>query len=148
MAELLSLVTPHFVVGMLAFIATWFAAFLFCGLNVKDDNVMWPLRALCYLMPIRYGVKSIAYAEFAGTVFEGAVECTYSIDHMCYPGGFYCPEVGPCFGITGEQILESLHTNLDLYSSNDEIVESILFLVLYCSVMKALYVVIFLWICR
>jgi len=100
-------------------------------------------------MPIRYGLKSIAYAEFAGTVFEGAVECTFLIDEMCYPGGFHCSEDGPCFGITGEQILESLHTNLDLYSSNDETVESILFLVLYCSVMKALYVVIFLWIvCR
>merc|ERR1719419_2090677 len=101
MAELFSLVTPHFVVGMLVFIGTWFAAFLFCGLNVKDENVMWPLKALCYLMPIRYGTRSIAYEELAGTVFTGAEECTYPTDNMCREEGFYCPEGGPCFGITG-----------------------------------------------
>jgi len=146
MAELFSLVTPHFVVGMLAFIGTWFAAFLFCGLNVNDEKVMWPLKALCYLLPIRYGTRSIAYEELAGTVFTGAEECTYPTDYMCRPEGFYCPEGGTCFGITGEQVLDSLHENLVIYSSNDETSESILFLFLFCLVIKALYVMIFLWV--
>jgi len=146
MAELFSLITPNFVVGMLTFIATWFAAFLFCGLNVKDAHVMWPLRALCYLLPLRYGTRSIAYEELEGLIFNGAEECIYPTDQWCNPEGFYCPNGAPCWGITGEQILDRLHVNLDLYSSKDETGESVLFLFLYCLVMKGLYSLIFLWV--
>merc|ERR1719193_17167 len=85
-AEFCALWSQNFAVSMLLFIGIWFASFLFCGLVVRDENVMWPLRLLCQILPLRYGAKSIAYEEFIDREFSGAQSCNPEIDMRCIYG--------------------------------------------------------------
>merc|ERR1719334_2647089 len=74
-AELLAILFPNFALGMLTFMGLWFAEFLFAGLLVRDEDVMWPLRALTYILPMRYGVQAMVYTEYINTAFSGAETC-------------------------------------------------------------------------
>ena len=37
--------------GIMNFMQFWFSTFLFMGLMVPEENVIWPFRALCSLSP-------------------------------------------------------------------------------------------------
>ena len=98
-------VMPSPILGMLAYISCWFVAFLFSGMIIGDDAVFWPLRALCYIFPQRYGLRSMIYLVFIDTE-------EYSGTEPCAPTtclrGFWCPEdpVGiSCWGSKGEDIV-------------------------------------------
>jgi len=140
-AELLALFSPHFAVGMLCFMCVWFIAFLFSGLLVRDDDVMWPLRAIVYIFPMRYGLQSMVYHEFMGTNYEDAFKCVYGEDPYCHPRNFYCPpEKKVCFGSSGEQVLESLTYLFPLISANDTTMFTIFSICAFCVGLKLLYI--------
>jgi hypothetical protein len=147
-AELLAIIFPNFAVGMLTFMGLWFVEFLFAGLLVKDEDVMWPLRALCYILPMRYGVQAIVYTEFIYTSFDGARICEInnSTNSTCQ-FGFTCDRdpIYPCYGVTGERVLESVHYTFPLISAEDRIVNSILYLLVYSLVLKVIYVLRIYW---
>jgi len=148
LAEFCALCSQHFAVSMLLFIGIWFASFLFCGLVVKDLNVMWPLRLLCHILPLRYGQKSIAYEEFIGREFSGAEYCDPVSDLQCLRGGYKCSDA-TCFGITGKEVLDGLHVIIDLYSSEDDTtVTCICILLIFCAVLKLIYILRVLWIVK
>jgi hypothetical protein len=42
----------NFLLGMGAFLQCWFAAFLFNGFMIKADDIIWPLRAFVYMLPL------------------------------------------------------------------------------------------------
>jgi len=142
-AELLAVTTTHFSVGMLAFMGVWFANFLFGGMLVKDDDVLWPLRLTCYILPMRYGTQSIAYEEFIDSTWAGAISCN-STETTCSDRGFIC-DSRPCYGQTGTQVLDSLHIGFNLISSENRTVQSIMYMLIYCLVMKVLYIMRIMW---
>jgi len=147
LAEFFSLFSQNFAVSMLYFIATWFASFLFCGLVVKDENVMWPLRLLCHILPMRYGQRAIGYEELIDIEFSGAQYCNITNDLLCPPMGFKCTGE-TCFGITGKEVLDSVHVLVDLYSSEDKTTISISILLVTCIILKSLYVLRVLWLVK
>jgi len=147
MAEFCALCSQNFAVSMLLFIGIWFASFLFCGLVVRDENVMWPLRLLCQILPLRYGAKSIAYEEFIDREFSGAQSCNPEIDMQCIYG-YKCSGTA-CFGITGRQVLDGLHLMIDLYSSEEDTTrESAFILLTFCASVKLMYILRVLWIVK
>jgi len=146
-AEFFSLLFPNFALSLLTFIGTWFASFLFCGLHLKDFNVMWPIRVFCHILPIRYGARTIAYEEFIGTEYNGAEYCDPESDLHCWEGGYRCDE-GTCFGKSGKQILSTLNVYIDLYDSEDRTAVSICILLTSCVFLKLLYVLRVLWVVK
>jgi len=147
MAEFCALCSQNFAVSMLLFIGLWFASFLFCGLVVRDVHVMWPLRLLCEILPLRYGQKSIAYEEFIDRQFSGAQYCDPVNDMHCL-NGIKCNGAA-CFGITGKQVLDNLNHILDLYSADEGTTrESIYILLIFCVVVKLMYILRVLWIVK
>jgi len=102
LAQLLALLM-HPAMATMGVTCFWLVAFLFGGALILLEDVPWPFRVFAYIAPYRYMAKSATYAEFTRITFEGAERQP--------DGSFKCPEViGPvgCFGITGEEVLDSL----------------------------------------
>jgi len=137
-AELLSVSTSHFAMGVQAFLGFWFSSFLFCGLLVRDEDVIWPLRVLCYILPLRYCLKSMVYEEFIDTTFEGAERCNPTLDLGCRAEGYMC-KTRACFGETGAEVLDSMHVHFSLFNSEDETEMCVWWLVIFCVTIKLLY---------
>lgn len=80
----------------------WLVSFLFGGALIRQEDVPWPFRAFAYVAPYRYLAKSATHAEFTRITFEGAQRMP--------DGSFVCTDVraNSCFGITGEEALDSL----------------------------------------
>ena len=136
------------------FMNNWFSAFLFAGIMIKGEDVIWPFRLLCYILPLRWGVQGMLYIEYKGATFEGADTavcpaalaanpppgCTY------HPGlmpadGFKCPgstQAG-CYGYTGAQVLESIHNRYEIATSEDIVVRNFGYLLAIALVFKLQY---------
>jgi len=139
LAELLSVVTPHFSVGMLAFMGVWFAQFLFGGMLTKDEDVIWPLRILCFILPLRYGTQAMAYEEYIDSTWKGAMSCNVTRDAWCYEGGYKCDTL-ECYGGTGKQVLDSLNIALKSISSRNQTMQCIIYMLIFAIAVKVLYI--------
>jgi len=138
-AELVAASTPHFTIGMQAFLGYWFSSFLFCGLMVRSEDVIWPLRAMCYVLPFRYGVSSMVHEEFIDSKFEGVERCNPSVDLGCRAEGYKC-KTRACYGETGAEVLDTLHVHFSGFSSEDETEVCIMWLLIFCVTIKVLYI--------
>merc|ERR1712039_361415 len=101
-AQLYAIQFRHPLLGMFQVVQFWFSSFLFGGFLIPEEDVPWPFRIFTYFSPIKYGTRTLLNLEFKGTEWTGAVSTNVG-------RGFYCPgnEVA-CYGVTGEQVLESL----------------------------------------
>uniref|UniRef100_A0A7S0ZUN7 ABC transporter domain-containing protein n=1 Tax=Noctiluca scintillans TaxID=2966 RepID=A0A7S0ZUN7_NOCSC len=104
----------HPVLGLLAYQNFWFLTFVFNGLFVVRDEIIWPLRVLYYMSPLMWGTHSFIWSIFKDSpVYEDALVCnpgdTTSAGGVCNDQGFYCPDFSDlqCFGRTGLQQLDS-----------------------------------------
>ena len=41
-------------------------SFLFCGMFIDPEVVLWPFRALCYALPLRWSLEAFMCAVFHG----------------------------------------------------------------------------------
>lgn len=121
---------------MMGFMNMWFVAFLFNGIALPIDAVIWPFRIFCSVMPYRWSQAAMTYTIFHFSPdYQGAAACNVTtmlpatstrqsmsawvpvacdsttLDADGY--GFYCPgrEGAACYGRTGSQLLNSIgHT--------------------------------------
>jgi len=147
LAELLAVITPHFSVGMLAFMGVWFAQFLFGGLLTKDEDVMWPMRIICYILPLRYGTKAMVYEEYIDSIYQGVLPCNATSDPWCYPGGYKCDTLA-CYGETGKEVLDSMNINFRLISSTNQTTQCITYMLIFAISIKVLYIMRIMWILK
>jgi len=140
-AQFFSVLFQNPLLGMLNFMQFWFAAFLFSGLMVPEEDVIWPLRALNKVSPLKYCARSMAYLEFHGTEWQGA-----ELD-ASEPRGFTCPGF-ECFGRTGAQVLDSLGVNFKSISSENTLTEDVAVMVAVALFFKCLFAAAAFWNCR
>lgn len=127
----------------------FFAAFLFCGMFVPFDDVWWGLRWLCYFLPLGWGLGSFVHANFDGAEWtDDALLCDESdvmpTGKFCttYPGqsqGFYCEDPGPCYGVTSDQIMESLGVTFPLYEDEGHYLRNALLILAFGVFMRVNY---------
>jgi len=112
MAQFFSVVVSNPLVGMLGFMQCWFASFLFAGIMVPEDDVVWPLKIMVWIFPYRWALSGMAYIDYKDTTWSGAI-----LD-ATDPRGFSCPENEamlpplPCYGYTGTQVLTTMGNSL------------------------------------
>jgi len=155
-AEFFSLVRNP-LAGMLYFLFFFIFAFLFCGMFVAFEDVIIVLRWICYITPLGYAMRSMLFAIMdKSDPYTGATNCVPGtpIDHpdfivdgtatACPARGFYCPEDPlfiSCFGVTGNQILDSIGVNFPVISGTDvRIGEDVLKVVAIGAVFRMLFV--------
>jgi len=101
------------------FLETWTLFFLFNGITIPVDSVIWPFRIFTYISPYRWAQPAIDYLAFIYTApYADAAPCDASATSASAIGcqstaldddglGFYCPHLPPagCLGRTGKQLL-------------------------------------------
>merc|ERR1712176_1307693 len=102
LAQLLAVVSPHPALATMGVTTFWLINFLFGGAIVREDDVPWPARIFSYIAPYGYASRSMIHSELVHHTFEGAVRN--------FDGSFSCPNTSQtgCYGITGEEVLDSL----------------------------------------
>lgn len=135
LAQLLAVVAPHPVLATLGVLAIWLTDFLFAGAMVRRDDVPWPFRIYAYMSPIGYASRSIVRSDFIHHTFTGAVRNT--------DGSYSCTDVlqSGCFGITGEEVLESMSQVMYHVSSEDTFWQDLRVLLICAALFKVLFTV-------
>lgn len=118
-AQYLSVAFNNAIMGMMQFMNIWFTSFLFCGLFLAIDDIVWPFRVFSYILPYKYLIQILTYQEFEGTTFRGAELCDSS-DPDCLSGGYKCDAgVDKCYGYTGSQVLQTIHGTFSTVTAKD-----------------------------
>jgi len=139
-AQQLSVQFNNPLLGTLGFLQNWFAAFLFGGIMIPTDDVIWPFRILTYISPIRWGLTSLTKIEYSGTTFSGAELVASPI---AGESPYYCPDLPnfACLGHTGDQVLASLGQNYKVISDEDQLVKDSFILLAIAVGFKLLFMV-------
>merc|ERR1712070_1035621 len=82
-ARFLSVAFDNPLMGMLNYLQIWFTSFLFAGVMIPEDMVIWPLRIFCYILPLKWGIASIAYLDANEEKYRSAHPCPYPTDPAC-----------------------------------------------------------------
>jgi hypothetical protein len=151
MAQTFAVANDNPILGMMNFMQFWFGAFLFCGLFIAINFIVWPFKLFAYIMPYRYAIRSITYNEFIDRKFSGASLCDPNTDTNCIsmPGrrgpeeGWTCGNSNAeCFGKEGWQVLYTLSNNFNIMRTKDSTWSDIGIIVLIAIVLKLFYVMI------
>jgi len=126
----------HVLLNMMDFANFWFASFLFCGMVLPQEDVIWPLRLLTYILPFKYWLRCCLWLIMVPQKFEGA---EYDASATM---GFVCgPDVSPaaCFGPTGCEALDTAHRLFDAMSCTDTRAQDTMYLLIMIGVCKFLF---------
>ena len=154
MAQMLS-VSPRVLFGLFNYLNLFFASFLFCGMFVDPDDVIWPLRLFCYFLPLRWSLQSYIFSIYHGQRdYDGAFFCTpgklmpndYGPPIICGQQGFYCsspsdPTGAVCYGRTGDQILNSLSLQFTIFGDEGHYARNLGIVIAFGTLCRLLYVV-------
>jgi len=154
LAQLLVVAFPNPILGMLAFLMYWTISIVFCGLVFRGGDVIWPFRALYYVMPLRWLFNGLGYDLYTPSTYGGAFECVPGDDvttdqgtATCAATGFYCTDASQslgCYGRTGSQVLDTLHFAYESLDSADDRVMNVLIMLGMALVLKVAFVLV-LW---
>lgn len=123
--------------GMLSYVNFWFVSFLFAGFFAREKDVVWPLKAFVYVLPMRWAFSSIVRSEFIDSTWEQA----RLVDT---PLGYECDEnVELCFGRTGTQVLTALSRTFPLFEPADNYVRDVGYIIAIACVFKLSYFAVF-----
>lgn len=134
-AQFCAVMFENSLVGMLVYMNNWFSAFLFAGIMVPEEDVVWPFRVLCYTYPLRWAMTSFAQVDFRDTTFKGAVEDA--------DGVYSCPDLGPlytCYGYHGTDVLDTIGTTYRSISSENNTVRNVIIIIAIAVAFKLQYV--------
>ena len=135
-ARLFSVAFDNSLLGMLSYLNCWFTSFLFAGIVIPEDHVIWPFRVFFFIFPLKWGIPGIAFLDAIDANYNGAYLCEDVSRTDCLfhynshnepimpgwtctttPNGLY-NKLG-CYGMTGQQVLESLKINFGAISSSN-----------------------------
>ena len=147
-------VSPRVIFGLFNYLNLYFAAFLFCGMFVDPEDVVWPLRLFCYFLPLRWSLQSYIYSIYHGQLdYDGATDCTagelmpneYGSDIICGEQGFYCsspsdPTGAVCYGRTGDQILKSLSLQFTIFGDEGHYARNLGLIIAFGAFCRLVYV--------
>ena len=127
-AQMLSVAFDNPLMGMLNFMQVWFSAFLFSGLFIKIDDIVWPFRVFSYILPFRYAFEAMTYQEFIAKPFKGASLCDPGTPNCISESGEQAPGDGwicsstsgdsVCYGHDGWQVLDTVGSSFNVISSD------------------------------
>jgi len=85
-AQVFSVLFTNPLIGMMSFVMYWFGAFVFAGMFVPVEDIVWPFRIFAYTMPLKYALRSTIYLDFHGSTFNcGASGNLMSDNDICTP---------------------------------------------------------------
>jgi hypothetical protein len=157
-AQALAIQFANPIMGMMQFMNWWFASFLFGGIMIHKDDIVWPLKIFCWITPHTYALRTLVNLEFGGDgqTYAGAVACVPgSAGCKAHAGdaeGWRCPSpsIPPmlCYGETGDQVLDSLGANFQTIERSSTFWEDLAIVLGLGLVFKLLFVATMIRQCR
>jgi ABC-type multidrug transport system ATPase subunit len=146
-------VSPRVLYGLFNYLQLYFAAFLFCGMFVDPEDVVWPLRLFCYFLPLRWALQSYMFSVYHGAPdYDGAQDCTpgelmdnpHGSPIICGQQAFFCsspsdPTGAVCYGRTGDQILNSLSLQFTIFGDEGHYARNLGLIVAFGVLCRLLY---------
>jgi ABC-type multidrug transport system permease subunit len=134
LAQLLAVVSPHPALATMGVTSFWLVAFLFGGALIRKEDVPWPFRIFAFISPYFYTLKAASHSEFIHNTFTGAERNS--------DGSYTCPNElrVSCFGITGEEVLNSMSQIVYNISPENEFWNDLAIVVAMAIVFKLLFV--------
>jgi len=126
-AECLSVWFTEPITGMIFYLFYWILTFVFGGVFIPGEDVIWPLRALYYVMPFQYYYRSVIYELFMNTLF---CPCTNPFKSAVCANSFESSDV-----------LLSLGQIFPIFSPEDTVKRDALVLISIATAFKLFYVV-------
>eukprot|EP00241_Pyramimonas_parkeae_P001192 CAMPEP_0114274988 /NCGR_PEP_ID=MMETSP0058-20121206/30082_1 /TAXON_ID=36894 /ORGANISM="Pyramimonas parkeae, CCMP726" /LENGTH=584 /DNA_ID=CAMNT_0001394863 /DNA_START=770 /DNA_END=2522 /DNA_ORIENTATION=- len=122
-------------IGAMMFMQAFFCGFLFAGVMVPEQDVVWPLRAMVYISPFRHSLATLLFINLQDKEYAGAV-----LDDS--PAGYNCPGIGDdwCYGRTGKQVLATLGRTYKTFGPENTVITDILTLIAIGSLFKLIKV--------
>ena len=140
---------PNVIFGLFAFLNIYFVAFLFCGMFVDPEDVVWPIRVFCYFLPLGWSLQSYMYGLYHDLPkHSGTMPCVpgtaLATGGVCTSQGFYCyseddPTGAVCYGESGDQILNSLSVQFTIFGDEGYYARNILFIVAFGALTRIAY---------
>lgn len=141
---------PNVIYGLFMFLNIYFMAFLFCGMFVDPEDVVWPIRVFCYFLPLGWTLQSYMYGLWHHMDnHKGVTYCTpgdaLPQGGVCTAQGFYCyseedPSGAVCYGETGDQILESLSVQFTIFEAKGHYARNIGFIIAFGALCRIGYI--------
>mmetsp|Transcript_27081 Transcript_27081/g.45361 ORF Transcript_27081/g.45361 Transcript_27081/m.45361 type:complete len:213 (+) Transcript_27081:3-641(+) len=151
-SQALSVSFENPLLGMLGFMNFWFGSFLFSGMFITIEDIVWPFQVFAYILPLRYGIQTMVYHEFIAVDFKGAALCTPGSSATClsHSGdtgtneGWACSDGSTdergCVGKSGWQILDTMHNSFDVVESDIDSLINLVIILAIAVVAKICYV--------
>jgi len=133
MAEVLALSFQNPLFGMMQFMGLWFSAFLYGGFLIPGDDMVWPLKVFYYILPLKYSVRSMVWAEYHQSEWQ---KCKDDASP-----GTYQSNGELCYGRDGKDVLETLNSIFPLFSSDNQVTGDVMFCICIAVVFKIIYCV-------
>jgi len=139
------------ILGLLNFMNWWFVSFLFGGIMVARDDIVWPLKLFTWITPHTYSLRTLVNLEIVDSEFEGAEACVAGPEDLTCKShgnsteGWRCsdPNLSPmnCYGRTGGQVLDSIGQNFSTITSESTFWEDLSYVLILGVVFKCMFVI-------
>lgn len=107
-AECLSVWVEDPILGVLGFTSYWFGFFLFSGVLISENNLVWPFRAVYYVMPMSYYIRSQMYNYLIDASWTSCDPNNNTLNSaICIPNP------------TGQAVLESISLSYPVIQAKD-----------------------------
>ena len=110
-AQVMSLSFKNPLLGMMQFMGVWFSSFLYGGFLIPGEDMIWPFKIFFYILPLKYTVRSMIYAEFIDSKYDSCSK--YDDEEIC-------------FGKKGDEVLDNMNNIYPLFSSDNTLREDFL----------------------
>ena len=128
LAECLAIWVKNKVLGMLVYLTYWISSFLFSGLFLPLDDLIWPLKIFYYTTPFSYYIRSMYYLLFNDATFESCDSELNPLEPICVKSG------------AGSEAIEGLHAILPLFENKDTLTTDISVLLIMIIFLKVIYI--------
>lgn len=122
--------------------------FMFMGMALLPHQTPWAFRWLFYILPSYWTNQNVIYSTFHWATLSGAEVCTTAADSSCQYHtrdgqqvlpGWKCTDGSTgsdCYGRTGNQVLESLHSIYEVASQENHLARNWAFVIaFYCLIL-------------
>jgi hypothetical protein len=93
------------------------------GVLIPGADLVWPLKLFFYILPMKYGLRSMVYTEFIDSTYKD-----------CHPSDLIC------FGTDGDQVLKTLSSVYTVFEDKSTMGVDIGCLLAISAVLKAFYI--------
>lgn len=129
-AELLAALLNNPIIGVMFYLSLWIISFLFSGLFLPVEDLLWPLKLFYYITPFSYYIRSMFYLNYSDAKFEPCLPEENPNEPICIADG------------DSSKILDVLHRILPQFENRNTIMRDMMIPLAMIITLKIIYIVV------